>query len=211
MSKRPSRSPSKPSGAPVGSRLDRIPLLNILSGKERERILHDLTESHYSKDEFIFREGDPAEYFHIVKEGTVKCITNSPGGKECALKMLLPGDLFCCDAAAFDGACHPGSAQPMGDASILRLKKKTYFDLLRRNSDAATKSSSTSVIGYVSPKKKPSCLLWAGRTSALQPSSSTLLLAAAYKNLKASDSWCESPEKTWPTWSASQRKPRSGS
>jgi len=137
LSKRPSRSPSKPSRTPVDSRLDRIPLLNILSGKERERILHDLTESHYGKDEFIFREGDPAEYFHIVKEGTVKCITSSPGGKECALKMLLPGDLFCCDAAVFDDASHPGSAQPMGDVSILRLKKKTYFDLLRRNPDAA--------------------------------------------------------------------------
>jgi CRP-like cAMP-binding protein len=137
LSKPPSRSPSKQSRAPVDNRLDHIPLLNILSGKERERILRELTESRYGKDEFIFREGDPAEYFHIVKEGTVKCITSSPGGKECALKMLLPGDLFCCDAAVFDNACHPGTAQPMGDVSILRLKKKTYFDLLRRNPEAA--------------------------------------------------------------------------
>ena len=51
--------------------------------------------------------------------------------------MLVPGDLFCCDAAAFDGACHPGSAQPMGDVSILRMHKSTYLDMLRRSPDAA--------------------------------------------------------------------------
>jgi CRP/FNR family transcriptional regulator len=65
--------------------------------------------------------------------------------------MLLPGNLFCCDAAAFDDACHPGSAQPMGDVSIVRLKKKSYFDLLRRNPDAAIE-----VIKYLSNRLRES-------------------------------------------------------
>ena len=76
-------------------------------------MLQELIESHYGKNDCIFREGDPTEYFHIVKEGTVKCVTSAPEGKECTLKMLMPGDLFCCDAAAFDGTSHSGSAQPM--------------------------------------------------------------------------------------------------
>lgn len=114
-----------------------IPLLNILSSSDRQRLSKQLTETRYGKDDLIFREGDPAEYFHIVKEGTVKCVKSSPQGKECTLKMLMPGDLFCCDAAVFDGACHPGTAKPMGNVSILRLKKEAYYDLLRRNPDAA--------------------------------------------------------------------------
>ncbi|MBA5867231.1 MAG: helix-turn-helix domain-containing protein [Nitrospira sp. CR1.3] len=100
-------------------------------------MLHELTEAHYGKDEYIFREGDPTEYFHIVKEGTVKCVKSSSDGKECTLKMLMPGDLFCCDAAAFDGARHPGTAQPMGKVSVLRMKKTAYLDMLRRNPEAA--------------------------------------------------------------------------
>ena len=100
-------------------------------------MLQELTETRYGKHDYIFREGDPTEYFHIVKEGTVKCVKSTPEGKECTLKMLMPGDLFCCDAAAFDGTAHPGSAQPMGDVSILRMKKKSYFEMLRRNPDAA--------------------------------------------------------------------------
>ncbi len=137
MSKQPNKSSSNRSGSPANSQLDGIPLLNILSVQDRQRVLHELTETRYSKGEFIFREGDPTEYFHIVTEGTVKCVKSNPDGKECTLKMLMPGDLFCCDAAAFDGTSHPGSAQPMGDVSILRMSKKAYFEMLRRSPDAA--------------------------------------------------------------------------
>jgi CRP-like cAMP-binding protein len=49
----------------------------------------------------------------------------------------MPGDLFCCEAAVFDGSPHPGTAQPMGNVSVLRLSKKAYFDMLRSNPDAA--------------------------------------------------------------------------
>jgi len=114
-----------------------VPLLKILSSQDRQRVLREISETRYTKDDFIFREGDPTEFFHIVKEGTVKCVKSTREGKECTIKMLMPGDLFCCDAVAFDGACHPGSAQPMGNVSIIRIHKKAYFDMLRRSPDAA--------------------------------------------------------------------------
>jgi len=137
LSKRLKTSSSKRAGLTTDSLLDHVPLLNILSKQDRQRILQELSEARYGKDDFIFREGDPTEYFHIVKEGTVKCVKSTRDGKECTLKMLMPGDLFCCDAAAFDGACHPGSAQPMGNVSILRMHRNAYFDILKRSPDAA--------------------------------------------------------------------------
>src|SRR5919107_6205446 len=117
--------------------LKEIPLFNLVKQSERKRLAGDVTETRYSKGQFIFREGDPTEFFHIVKEGAVKCVKTSSDGKEVTLKVLMPGDLFCCEAAVFDGAPHPGCAQPMGDVSVLRLSKRCYFDLLRRNPDAA--------------------------------------------------------------------------
>ncbi len=117
--------------------LQKIPLFSLLADRDRRKIAAEVREAHYGKGEYIFREGDPANYFHIVKEGAVKCIKSSADGKECTLKVLLPGDLFCCEAAVFDGAPHPGTAQPIGDVSILRLNKKSYFEMLRRNPDAA--------------------------------------------------------------------------
>jgi CRP/FNR family transcriptional regulator, cyclic AMP receptor protein len=138
----PLSKPSKPSsadqpdgGIPLG--LNQIPLLKILSAQDRQQVLGEMTETRYEKGQYIFREGDPTEYFHIVKEGSVKCVKSSLDGKECTLKVLMPGDLFCCDASAFDGASHPGTAQPMGDVSVLRMKKEAYFKMLRANPDAA--------------------------------------------------------------------------
>jgi len=122
-------------GAP-GS-LRQIPLLNLLDAGARRKLAGEVVESRYQKGEYIFREGDPAEYFHILQEGSVKCVKTSPDGKEVTLKVLLPGDLFCCEAAVFDGGAHPGCAQPMGDVRLLRLSKKAYFDVLRRNPEAA--------------------------------------------------------------------------
>ncbi|MFO0733918.1 MAG: cyclic nucleotide-binding domain-containing protein, partial [Nitrospiraceae bacterium] len=107
MSQRPKTSSDKRTDAEIPGPLKQSPLLNILSAQDREQVLRELTETRFGKDQFIFREGDPTEYFHIVKEGSVKCVKSSPDGKECTLKVLMPGDLFCCDAAAFDGAYHP--------------------------------------------------------------------------------------------------------
>jgi CRP/FNR family transcriptional regulator, cyclic AMP receptor protein len=117
--------------------LKAIPLFNFVKRSERQRLAGDVTETRYSKGQFIFREGDPAEFFHIVKEGAVKCVKTSSDGKEMTLKVLMPGDLFCCEAAVFDGAPHPGCAQPIGEVSVLRLRKTAYFEMLRRNPDAA--------------------------------------------------------------------------
>jgi cAMP-binding proteins - catabolite gene activator and regulatory subunit of cAMP-dependent protein kinases len=135
--KRPKKSSADQSGSDVPAGLSQIPLLNILSAQDRKQVLGELTETRYGRGQYIFREGDPTEYFHIVKEGSVKCVKSSLDGKECTLKVLMPGDLFCCDAATFDGASHPGTAQPMGEVSVLRMKKETYFKMLRRNPDAA--------------------------------------------------------------------------
>ena len=117
--------------------LSKIPLFEHLSARERRKVADALVETRYRKDRFIFREGDPARCFHILKEGTVKCVKTSPEGKQVTLKVLMPGDLFCCDAAALNDGTHPGCAQPMGDVSVLTLKKNAYLDLLRRNPEAA--------------------------------------------------------------------------
>ncbi len=117
--------------------LSKIPLFGHLTARERRKVADEVVETHYRKDQFIFREGDPATSFHILKEGTVKCVKTSSGGKQVTLKVLMPGDLFCCDAAVLDGGAHPGCAQPMGDVSVLSLSKDTYYELLRHNPDAA--------------------------------------------------------------------------
>ena len=78
MSKRPKKSlkqpPAEQSGPAFPAGLNQIPLLQILSAQDRQKVLGEMTETRYGKGQYIFREGDPTEYFHIVKEGSVKCV-----------------------------------------------------------------------------------------------------------------------------------------
>ncbi len=117
--------------------LKQIPLFTRLSDRERRKMAGEVVETCYKAGQYIFCEGEPAERFHILAAGTVKCVKTSSDGKEVTMKVLMPGDLFCCDAAVLDGSTHPGCAQPMGDVRVLSLSKKSYFDMLRRNPDAA--------------------------------------------------------------------------
>jgi CRP/FNR family transcriptional regulator, cyclic AMP receptor protein len=117
--------------------LPALPLFQVMKAADRRRLARELKETRYRKGEYIFREGDPADYFHILKEGTVKCVKSSAEGSEITVKVLMPGDLFCCDASVFDGGPHPGCAMCLDDAKVWRLDKKAYFDMLRRNPDVA--------------------------------------------------------------------------
>lgn len=114
-----------------------IPMLSSLTEADRKTLREGMAETRYDKGQYIFKEGDPAECFHVLVSGTVKCVKSSAEGKEAVLKVLLPGDLFCCEAAVFDGTPHPGCAQPMGPVTVLKIPKQTYFKLLREHPEAA--------------------------------------------------------------------------
>lgn len=114
-----------------------FPLFAPLSESDFDLLLNDVQEIPYKKGEYIFREGDPTEWFHIVKDGTVKCVKSSPDGRDMTLKVLTPGDLFCCEASVFEGSAHPGCAKVLDGATVLKIPKARYLEILRRNPEMA--------------------------------------------------------------------------
>jgi len=121
-----------------------LPLFHHLNETDRLELERQAVETPYRKGEFIFREGDAAEWFHIVQEGTVKCVKSSPEGREITLKVLMPGDLFCCEASAFSGTCHPGCAQAMGQTKIIRINRQAFLNIIQKNPETALE-----IIGYL--------------------------------------------------------------
>ena len=103
------------------------------------------------KGQFIFREGEPADWFHIVTQGNVKCVKSNSEGREVTLKVLMPGDLFCCEASAFSGDSHPGCAQSMGEGTVIKIHRKMMLDVIQRNPEAAV-----SIINYLSHRLRES-------------------------------------------------------
>lgn len=114
-----------------------FPLFAPLSESDYNLLLKDIQETPYQKGEYIFREGDPTEWFHVLKEGAVKCVKSSPDGRDMTLKVLTPGDLFCCEASVFEGSSHPGCAKVLDGATVLKIPKQRYLDILRRNPEMA--------------------------------------------------------------------------
>jgi CRP/FNR family transcriptional regulator, cyclic AMP receptor protein len=136
---------------PLPSSFDSLPLFACLSEADRRELATHAIEVPIQKGQFIFREGDPADWFHIVKQGHVKCVKSSPEGREVTLKVLMPGDMFCCEASAFTGEGHPGCAQSMGEGSIIKIHRKTMLDVIQRNPDAAV-----NIINYLSLRLRES-------------------------------------------------------
>jgi CRP/FNR family cyclic AMP-dependent transcriptional regulator len=149
--------------------LRRVPVLSFLKDQDLKALSEDITEARYDKGHYIFKEGDPAECFHVLTKGAVKCVKSSQGGKEAVVKVLLPGDLFCCEAAVFDGKPHPGCAQPMGPVTLLKIPKQAYLRLLTTNPAAALE-----VIRYLS-----------GRLTDAQETSKTFALERADQRIAA--------------------------
>lgn len=132
--------------------LKTVPLLAFLTDQELREIKPLLIEQLYEKGTFIFREGEKAEWFYFLKSGAVKCLKFTSEGKELILRILLPGEIFCCEAVTFDGtAVHPGNAQTLCPATILKLSRKVYCDLLQNHPRAACQ-----VISYLGSRLKES-------------------------------------------------------
>ncbi|MBI3809712.1 MAG: Crp/Fnr family transcriptional regulator [Nitrospirae bacterium] len=129
-----------------------VPLLSFLTDQEIQEIKPLLIEQLYEKGTFVFQEGEKAEWFYFLKKGAIKCLKFSLEGKELILKVLLPGEIFCCEAVTFDGtAVHPGNAQAMVPTTVLKLSRKVYFDLLKNHPPATLE-----VISYLGGRLKES-------------------------------------------------------
>ena len=86
------------------------------------------------RDEILFHEGDAANFFHQVEEGTIKMVTYSLDGKEFIQGLFYQGDSFG-EPPLFCDFPYPGSATTLIDTRILRIPKDRFFDLLKDNFD----------------------------------------------------------------------------
>jgi CRP/FNR family cyclic AMP-dependent transcriptional regulator len=96
----------------------------ILSYAGREITLED--------GDTAFREGETANHYYQISEGSIKMLSVSPDGKEFIQGIFKPGDSFgepplICDFP------YPGSAIALGDCRLLKLPKEKFMLLLREN------------------------------------------------------------------------------
>ncbi|MGR8951929.1 MAG: cyclic nucleotide-binding domain-containing protein, partial [Gammaproteobacteria bacterium] len=109
----------------------KVPIFQRLPPANLQKILISLEEVAAEKGEVIIEQGAAGDYYYFLKSG--QCLVSrrpSPGAKEIRLGLLEKGETFGEDALIM-AAPRAVSITAMTDASLLRLNKKQFVDLIK--------------------------------------------------------------------------------
>ena len=107
-----------------------------LSEQERSTVARRFSPQRYQKDDYLFWEGEPAQWLVFVTEGQVKMIKHSESGRETILATFGPGQIVG-EVGVLVGDVYPATAQALEPASTLNLRRGDYVDLVRQYPDLA--------------------------------------------------------------------------
>jgi CRP-like cAMP-binding protein len=107
-----------------------------LSEEERLEVARRFSPHYYEKDDYLFWEGEPAEWLVFVAEGQVKMIKHSESGRETILATFGPGQIVG-EVGVLVGEVYPATAQALEAASTLGISRDEYIDLVRRHPELA--------------------------------------------------------------------------
>lgn len=88
------------------------------------------------KDDYLFREGDPAHGFYVVQKGAVNVHRVNPMGKEQVIRIFRTGESFA-EVTLATEAGYPADARAVESSQVLLVQKPGFLGLLRRQPDLA--------------------------------------------------------------------------
>lgn len=102
----------------------------------------------YKKGGFVFYEGDKADNFYLLTEGSIRIYKLSPKGKEQTLSYISEGEPFG-EAAVFMNKSFPANAQAETDCGIIAIKRGDFLTIIKNNPDISLK-----LLGLLSERLK---------------------------------------------------------
>ncbi len=110
------------------------PIFRALPPANLQRILMGLEEVHYKQGETIISQGEPGDYYYLIKQG--QCLITrkpTPAAKEIKLAQLQKQDTFGEDALLSDEPRNV-TVRALTDVSLLRLNKPNFISLIKEPS-----------------------------------------------------------------------------
>ncbi|MEW6601859.1 MAG: Crp/Fnr family transcriptional regulator [Nitrospirota bacterium] len=115
-------------GTIIGS-LKKSSIFGVLTEEELKSISPLFQKVDLQNGEYIFLEGDPAEWLYVVTNKRVKIIKHTRSGRDVLLEIKSPGEIFCC-ATVLDNKPYPESAQAKEAASVIRIRRKNLLRII---------------------------------------------------------------------------------
>jgi CRP/FNR family transcriptional regulator len=103
-----------------------------LSDEELKGIEEFFEKHSFNKDQYIFIEGDPSDWFYLVAKGMVKVVKHSQAGKDIILEVISPGDVFG-GVAVLDKKPFPASALAMESVDVIRISRGNLFRIMEEH------------------------------------------------------------------------------
>jgi len=125
-----------PSCESCASRLSNV--FCSLNDNQVNELALDKSCNIYKKAQLIFYEGNRPTGLYCVNQGKIKIFQTGEEGKEQILRLAKEGDLLGY-RALISGEPYSASAAVMEDAVVCYIPRKTFFELLQKNSELSNK------------------------------------------------------------------------
>ena len=103
-----------------------------LPAQEIEWLAAPSREVEYRPRDYVFMEGEPAEWLCIVKSGRIRIVRHSKSGKDIVLELLGPGEIFG-GVAVIEKRPYPAAAQAMEASVVLKIPAQPLIAVSERN------------------------------------------------------------------------------
>jgi CRP/FNR family transcriptional regulator len=111
--------------------ISRIPLFDGFPPDQLKALSEIVLKKHFQKGQIIFSEGDEADGFYVVVEGTVKIFKLSVEGKEHILHIFESGEPFG-EVPVFAGEHFPAHAEAIAESRLLFFPKDAFINLIKQ-------------------------------------------------------------------------------
>lgn len=104
--------------------------------EDLERVAEVTIVKGLEKNEYLFREGDPALGFYVVQRGAVNVHRVTAAGKEQVIHVFRTGDSFA-EVALASPTGYPADARAQEATQVLLIQKAGILELLKRQPELA--------------------------------------------------------------------------
>jgi len=116
--------------------VQRVQLFSGLEQSEMTEIAAAARSLRKGRGEFVYIPGDRADSVYVLKKGRIKLSVLSESGKEIAIDIIQPGEMFG-EFALIDESVRSNMTQALDEVTILVFNKRDFVNLLKNQSTLA--------------------------------------------------------------------------
>ena len=117
--------------------LRKFHLFTALNDQEFAQIKKSLQIIMLKSGEYLFKQGEVAEHFFMLRKGFIKLLRISLAGEEKIFDLISPGQTFAEAMMFMPNAVYPVTAQALNESVILCFDSKVFTSILKVSSETS--------------------------------------------------------------------------